>query len=315
MSDSVQMPALGESVTEGTVTRWLKQIGDRVEVDEPLLEVSTDKVDTEIPSPVAGVLEQILVSEDEDGRDRRATGADRGRLRCWSSAGREPTRRDVVGPGAGSIGGSPGSGGARPRTARSRGTRPPPAAPARPPLTRPQWPPPRLLRAVGSGVLGLLGRRRNHRDHARPRRERPPEGTVTRWLKQQGEKVEVDEPLLEVSTRQGRHRDPLAGGPGSFSTILVAEDETVEVGAPLAIVGGPRPPQARLPPLPHPRLPPRRPRRPSPSRRQSRLPPATGHLPLLLPLPARQPQAAPRPAAPPAPQPAASSSSHRCPDR
>src|SRR4029453_4997738 len=65
MSDSVQMPALGESVTEGTVTRWLKQGGDRVEVDEPLLEVSTDKVDTEIPSPVAGVVEQILVAEDE----------------------------------------------------------------------------------------------------------------------------------------------------------------------------------------------------------------------------------------------------------
>src|SRR4051812_3237788 len=65
MSESVNLPALGESVTEGTVTRWLKQIGDRVEVDEPLLEVSTDKVDTEIPSPVAGVLEQILVSEDE----------------------------------------------------------------------------------------------------------------------------------------------------------------------------------------------------------------------------------------------------------
>src|SRR5262249_3688700 len=64
MSDSVQMPALGESVTEGTVTRWLKQVGDRVEVDEPLLEVSTDKVDTEIPSPVSGVVEQILVAED-----------------------------------------------------------------------------------------------------------------------------------------------------------------------------------------------------------------------------------------------------------
>src|SRR5690625_4196774 len=65
MSDSVTMPALGESVTEGTVTRWLKQVGDTVEVDEPLLEVSTDKVDTEIPSPVAGTLEQILVQEDE----------------------------------------------------------------------------------------------------------------------------------------------------------------------------------------------------------------------------------------------------------
>src|SRR5688572_9465832 len=65
MATSVQMPALGESVTEGTVTRWLKQVGDRVEVDEPLLEVSTDKVDTEIPSPVAGVIEEILVAEDE----------------------------------------------------------------------------------------------------------------------------------------------------------------------------------------------------------------------------------------------------------
>src|SRR5687767_701660 len=65
MPTSVTMPALGESVTEGTVTRWLKQEGDQVEVDEPLLEVSTDKVDTEIPSPAAGVLTKILVSEDE----------------------------------------------------------------------------------------------------------------------------------------------------------------------------------------------------------------------------------------------------------
>ncbi|MBO9058479.1 dihydrolipoamide succinyltransferase, partial [Curtobacterium flaccumfaciens pv. flaccumfaciens] len=65
MSESVNLPALGESVTEGTVTRWLKNVGDRVEVDEPLLEVSTDKVDTEIPSPIAGVVEEILVPEDE----------------------------------------------------------------------------------------------------------------------------------------------------------------------------------------------------------------------------------------------------------
>jgi 2-oxoglutarate dehydrogenase E2 component (dihydrolipoamide succinyltransferase) len=65
MSESVVLPALGESVTEGTVTRWLKKVGDRVEVDEPLLEVSTDKVDTEIPSPVAGIIEAILVAEDE----------------------------------------------------------------------------------------------------------------------------------------------------------------------------------------------------------------------------------------------------------
>src|SRR3954447_14037872 len=65
MSERVKMPALGESVTEGTVTRWLKGVGDTVEVDEPLLEVSTDKVDTEIPSPVAGTLQEILVQEDD----------------------------------------------------------------------------------------------------------------------------------------------------------------------------------------------------------------------------------------------------------
>ena len=65
MSERVAMPALGESVTEGTVTRWLKNVGDTVEVDEPLLEVSTDKVDTEIPSPVAGTIQEILVEEDE----------------------------------------------------------------------------------------------------------------------------------------------------------------------------------------------------------------------------------------------------------
>src|SRR5690625_1978237 len=65
MSEEVLMPALGESVTEGTVTQWLKQVGDTVEVDEPLLEVSTDKVDTEIPSPVAGTVQEIRVEEDE----------------------------------------------------------------------------------------------------------------------------------------------------------------------------------------------------------------------------------------------------------
>ena len=81
MSESVSLPALGESVTEGTVTRWLKQVGDRVEVDEPLLEVSTDKVDTEIPSPIAGVIEEILVARGRDRRGRHPAGDDRRRLR------------------------------------------------------------------------------------------------------------------------------------------------------------------------------------------------------------------------------------------
>src|ERR1700709_1630624 len=92
MSESVNLPALGESVTEGTVTRWLKNVGDRVEVDEPLLEVSTDKVDTEIPSPIAGVIEQILVQERRDRRGRNTPRAHRSRL--WRRGGRpRGTRR------------------------------------------------------------------------------------------------------------------------------------------------------------------------------------------------------------------------------
>ena len=102
MSESVNLPALGESVTEGTVTRWLKNVGDRVEVDEPLLEVSTDKVDTEIPSPVAGVIEEILVGEDEtvevgtplvrigDGSAGAADGAEPAQAPAETTSSNEP---------------------------------------------------------------------------------------------------------------------------------------------------------------------------------------------------------------------------------
>ncbi len=110
MSQSVQMPALGESVTEGTVTRWLKSEGDSVEVDEPLLEVSTDKVDTEIPSPYAGVLEKILVAED----DTAQVGADLAIIGDGSGGGAAPAAaRRRVRPGRqrprGSVHRSPGS--------------------------------------------------------------------------------------------------------------------------------------------------------------------------------------------------------------
>lgn len=103
MAVSVTLPALGESVTEGTVTRWLKAEGERVEADEPLLEVSTDKVDTEIPAPASGILASIKVAEDETvevgaelaliddgtggaaGRSRRSSGGWRGRTACARS--------------------------------------------------------------------------------------------------------------------------------------------------------------------------------------------------------------------------------------
>ncbi|WP_304441269.1 biotin/lipoyl-containing protein, partial [Kineosporia sp. A_224] len=203
MSDSVQMPALGESVTEGTVTRWLKSVGDRVEQDEPLLEVSTDKVDTEIPSPVAGVLEQILVGEDETV----AVG----------------TALAVIGDGSS-------NGASAPATEAPAAEQPAPepepvpaaqAPAAEAPSTEAEQPaaaphaasaPAADGRAVQMPALG----------------ESVTEGTVTRWLKAEGDTVEVDEPLLEVSTDKVDTEIPSPVA-GVLTKILVGEDETVAV--------------------------------------------------------------------------------------
>ncbi|MFC8923995.1 2-oxoglutarate dehydrogenase, E2 component, dihydrolipoamide succinyltransferase [Cellulosimicrobium sp. NPDC057127] len=220
MSENVQMPALGESVTEGTVTRWLKSVGDTVEVDEPLLEVSTDKVDTEIPSPVAGVLEQILVQEDETVE----VGADLA----------------VVGSGEGGGGAAPAQD-EQPQQAEE----PQPEAPAEQPRQEAQeqapaeqQPAPAADTApAGDGgeeiKLPALG-------------ESVTEGTVTRWLKSVGDTVEVDEPLLEVSTDKVDTEVPSPVA-GTVQQILVQEDETVEVGAVLAIVGSGAPAEQQAP--------------------------------------------------------------------
>jgi molecular chaperone DnaK (HSP70)/biotin carboxyl carrier protein len=184
---SVTMPALGESVTEGTVTRWLKQEGERVELDEPLLEVSTDKVDTEIPSPAAGVLARIVVSEDETvevGAELAVIARDGGAAHHTPAA--EPQSAAQAAP-ASEAGGGLGGG-------------------ERTPVTMP---------ALGESVT---------------------EGTVTRWLKQEGERVELDEPLLEVSTDKVDTEIP-APVSGTLLEITVGEDETVEVGAQLAVIG------------------------------------------------------------------------------
>src|SRR5271155_15772 len=103
MSVSVSMPQLGESVTEGTVTRWLKREGERVEPEEPLLEVSTDKVDTEIPSPVSGILRGITVAEDETV----AVGAELAVIDEEGSAGGTPPPAGRPAPGAGAASETP----------------------------------------------------------------------------------------------------------------------------------------------------------------------------------------------------------------
>ncbi len=220
MSDSVQMPALGESVTEGTVTRWLKQVGDRVEVDEPLLEVSTDKVDTEIPSPVAGVVEQILVGEDETvevgatlamiGDGSGAGGADSGGGSASSTA-EDPAQSDT-----------PAQAAAEPEPAGEPQVAETPSNAQDEPMPAPH--PTTGGSDDGTTVqMPALG-------------ESVTEGTVTRWLKKEGDTVEVDEPLLEVSTDKVDTEIPSPVA-GTVLEIRVQEDEDAEVGSVLAIVG------------------------------------------------------------------------------
>jgi pyruvate dehydrogenase E2 component (dihydrolipoamide acetyltransferase) len=208
MSENVQLPALGESVTEGTVTRWLKSVGDSVEVDEPLLEVSTDKVDTEIPSPVAGVLEQILVEEDETV-EVGATLA-------------------VVGDGSG--GGSEGGSDATQEEASA------PAAEESPAPAAEESPAPAAEEKKDEPAPAPSGSSEGTEVTLPALGESVTEGTVTRWLKEIGEEIAVDEPLLEVSTDKVDTEVPSPVA-GTLLEIRVAEDETAEVGAVLAIVG------------------------------------------------------------------------------
>jgi 2-oxoglutarate dehydrogenase E2 component (dihydrolipoamide succinyltransferase) len=227
MPVSVTLPALGESVTEGTVTRWLKKEGDAVVADEPLLEISTDKVDTEIPAPASGVLLKISVAEDETV----AVGAE---LAVIGEAGESA------------------SGPARPADAVPT-TSTAPQAPA-PQAPAPVAPAPD---AGGSGtpvLLPALG-------------ESVTEGTVTRWLKNIGDTVAEDEPLLEISTDKVDTELP-APASGVLLSIDVEADQTVAVGVQLGLIG------------------------------------AAGSVPAAAPAPAAPAPAAPAPAAPPQPAPA-----------
>jgi len=207
MSTSVVLPALGESVTEGTVTRWLKKVGDTIQADEGLLEISTDKVDTEIPSPVSGVIEQILVQEDETVE---------------------------VGAVLAKIGDGSESGDAEPAEAPAAETAPAPAAEATAPAAQ-AAPAADAGAPTGGDAAETTGG--DAKDVVLPELgESVTEGTVTRWLKQVGDEVAVDEPLLEISTDKVDTEIPSPVA-GTLLEVLVPEDETVEVGATLARIG------------------------------------------------------------------------------
>ncbi|KQZ70506.1 2-oxoglutarate dehydrogenase, E2 component, dihydrolipoamide succinyltransferase [Nocardioides sp. Root151] len=236
MATEVTLPELGESVTEGTVTRWLKQVGDSVAMDEPLLEVSTDKVDTEIPSPVAGTLLEIKANEDdtiEVGGLLAVIGAE------GEGGGAAPAEEAPAeeAPAEAPAAETP----AAEAPAAEAPAAEAPAEPAAPAEAPAEPAAPAASGGSGAGTevkLPELG-------------ESVTEGTVTRWLKNVGDDVAVDEPLLEVSTDKVDTEIPSPVG-GTLLEQKVAEDETVEVGAVLAMIGdkGAAPAAAEAPAAP-----------------------------------------------------------------
>jgi 2-oxoglutarate dehydrogenase E2 component (dihydrolipoamide succinyltransferase) len=208
MTFSVTMPALGESVSEGTVTRWLKAEGDHVNVDEPLLEVSTDKVDTEIPSPVSGTLQKIVVQVDQTV----PVGAE---LAIIADSAGASTPAPAVAP----VASAPAPVIETPAPVAATPAPQAPAAPA----------------ATGAGTVITM-----------------PALGESRWLKNVGDSVAVDEALLEVSTDKVDTEIPSPVA-GTLLAIDVAVDTTVAVGARLGLIGtagGAVPAPATPPPAP-----------------------------------------------------------------
>ena len=200
MSVSVKMPQLGESVTEGTITRWLKNVGDHVNADEPLVEISTDKVDTEIPSPVTGILLSLAAQED----DVVEVGAELAVIGEESEVGAPAEAPAPVAPPAEA----------------------PVTSPVTPPVAAEEAAPAPAPAAAGAEsiiVLPALG-------------ESVTEGTITRWLKSEGDAVAVDEPIVEISTDKVDTEIPAAVA-GVLIKITAPEDSVIEVGGELGRIG------------------------------------------------------------------------------
>ena len=208
MATNVTMPQLGESVTEGTVTRWLKNVGDVIKVDEAIVEVSTDKVDTEIPSPVAGVLLEIKAAQDSV-IPVGGVMAVIGEAGSATPSAPAPVAKPVV-------------------------KTPPPAPKPEPVIEKPvvQTPAPApvakpVVAPAASGstvnvVLPALG-------------ESVTEGTITRWLKNVGDSVSLDEAIVEISTDKVDTELPSPAA-GVITEIKVAQDQVAAVGAVLAVI-------------------------------------------------------------------------------
>ena len=198
MPTPVIMPQMGESIVEGTITKWLKQIGDSVEKDEPLFEISTDKVDAEIPSEVAGVLTEIKFPEG-------ATVSINTVVAVVSESGSSPS----------------------PYTSEASTPKSTPTGPAAPPSATSLAAPPAAARPGASEVEIVMPQMG----------ESIFEGTITKWLKKVGDSVQKDEPLFEISTDKVDAEIP-SPVDGTLAEIRAQEGETVQINAVVAIIGG-----------------------------------------------------------------------------
>ncbi len=212
MSAEVVMPQMGESITEGTVSKWLKSVGDKIEKDEPLLEISTDKVDAEVPSPVAGTLLEIRHQEGETVEVGTA-------LAIIGAEDEEPV----------------GSGQKADSSVAADALTPLPLAP------KPEEEPEAASASAATSENPKSKIQNPKSESATPivmpqMGESITEGTVSKWLKAVGDNIEKDEPLLEISTDKVDAEVPSPAA-GKLLEIKVNEGETVEVGAVLALVG------------------------------------------------------------------------------
>jgi pyruvate dehydrogenase E2 component (dihydrolipoamide acetyltransferase) len=200
MSTEVVMPQMGESITEGTLTKWLKKPGDTVQRDEPLFEISTDKVDAEIPSPTAGTLEEIKIAEGTTVQINTVVCTIADGASAGASAPKAPQAETAAAPAADT---------ATPAAVDTPAANQTPAQPA----------------AAGTDVLmPQMG-------------ESITEGTITKWLKKVGDTVQRDEPIFEISTDKvdAEIPSPIAG---VLSEIKVPEGSTVSINTVVAVIGG-----------------------------------------------------------------------------
>src|SRR5580765_6065513 len=210
MPTDVLMPQMGESIFEGTITKWLKKPGEKVSRDEPLFEISTDKVDAEIPAPAAGVLKEIMVKEGATVQVNTVVGvidAEGSAVAAKAPAQPAPTPAKAA-----------------PQADGTSSAKQPPQTESSAPVQEERAPAGANGGAATDVVMPQMG-------------ESIFEGTITKWLKKVGDKVQRDEPLFEISTDKVDAEIP-APTAGILREIKVKEGTTVQVNSVVAVIGG-----------------------------------------------------------------------------